>query len=169
MDQFIDDDPKGDQEVVLPLDVDLGITTLTVKTTDQTFVVDKHIVMQSGLIRDVLMNDPNETTLELKTEDMSGSIFEKVIQYLTFHLNNPAKEIVKPLKSDNLIESNVCEWDAAFIDLKDDDLFHLLLTANYLNIPSLLALSSAKLASFMKNKSSEEIKERFHIERNPIR
>lgn len=162
MDQVIT--PLNDVVTGLDVEMDLGNTTLTVKTMDRTFDVDKQILMQSGFIRDALMNDPNETTIELKNKDMSSSIFEKVIKYLTFHLNNPAKEIDKPLKSDKLIENNVCEWDVAFIDLEDDDLFNLLLTANYLNIPSLLALSCAKLASFMKNKSIEEIKERFHIE-----
>jgi S-phase kinase-associated protein 1 len=60
----------------------------------------------------------------------------------------------------------VSAWDAAFIDLPVKTLFDTILAANYLHIPDLLDLGCAKLASMLKNKSPEEIKETFGIELN---
>ena len=44
-----------------------------------------------------------------------------------------------------------------------DTIFELILTSNYLNIKSLLELSSAKVASIIKSKSTEEIREKLNI------
>ena len=72
------------------------------------------------------------------------------------------KEIEKPLKSNNMAE-NVEKWDAEFIDLDDTELFKIVNAANYLMIQSLLDLSCAKIASYIKGKSTQEIRDRFNI------
>ena len=50
-----------------------------------------------------------------------------------------------------------------FIDIDLDLIFELILAANYLDIKPLLELSSAKVASIIKGKTTEEIKKTFAI------
>lgn len=61
------------------------------------------------------------------------------------------------------VEKVVSEWDARFISVDHASLFDLLTAADYLNIPSLLLLTSAKLASLLKGKTPEEIRRTFNI------
>lgn len=72
------------------------------------------------------------------------------------------QEIEKPLKSANMSEV-VSEWDAAFVEVDQELLFELILAANYMDIKSLLDLTCAKVASMIKGKTPEEIRETFNI------
>jgi S-phase kinase-associated protein 1 len=57
----------------------------------------------------------------------------------------------------------VPEWDAKFVDIKQELLFELILAANYMDIKSLLDLTCAKVASMIKGKTPEEIRKTFNI------
>ena len=95
--------------------------------------------------------------------DVKGDILDRVITFCTHHCNNPMKEIEKPLKSDNM-EENVDKWDAEFIDLDDSTLYQVVTASNFLMIQPLLDLACAKIASYIKGKSADQIRQRFHIE-----
>jgi S-phase kinase-associated protein 1 len=61
---------------------------------------------------------------------------------------------------DNLVQ----EFYAKFINGCDtDQLFHLTLAANYMDIKPLLDLCSAKIDSFIKGKTPEQIRENLGI------
>lgn len=65
---------------------------------------------------------------------------------------------------DSDLSKLVQEFYATFIMSVDNDtLYHLTLAANYLDIPSLLDLTSARIASFIKDKSLEQIRENLGI------
>ena len=50
-------------------------------------------------------------------------------------------------------------WDAQFIDsMSKKTIFQVILGANYMDLPSLLHLGCAKIATLIKGKSPEEIK-----------
>ena len=85
------------------------------------------------------------------------------------------KDIEKPLKSAKISEV-VDKWDAKYVDIDREDLFELISAANYMNIPSLLDLTGAKVASMIMGKTPEQIRETFNIvddlsdeEKNQIR
>eukprot|EP00483_Globobulimina_turgida_P002274 UN02276 len=79
-----------------------------------------------------------------------------------YHLH-PAKAIEKPLKSENMREI-VSEWEATFVEVDQETLFELILAANHLKIKPLLDLTCAKVASMIKGKSPEEIRQTFNIQ-----
>ena len=81
---------------------------------------------------------------------------------MKYHLDNPAKEIEKPLKSGNIAEVT-SKWDADFIDLDQELLFEIILAANYMDIKSLLNLTCAKVATMIKGKTPEQIRKTFNI------
>merc|ERR1711985_226979 len=74
----------------------------------------------------------------------------KIIDYCRYHKDNPPEEIQKPLKSTNLMECGVSEWDSEHVNIEQEVLFELILAANYLDIKSLLDLTCAKVASMIK-------------------
>lgn len=162
------------KEEVLGLDADIVDDKLTLIAKDEAkFEVERKVAVQSELIKTIteggmflsafggMSVDSSEKNIPLP--NVSGKILTKVIEYLKYHLGNPAKEIERPLKSANMREV-VAEWDADFVEIDDETLFDLILAANYMDVKPLLDLTCAKVASYMKGKTAEEIRKRFNIE-----
>ena len=72
----------------------------------------------------------------------------KVIEYCTYISNHPEPEIPKPVPSDNMADF-MPEWYANFVDIGDEGNYELMLVASSMDIPSLLQLSSAKIATMI--------------------
>jgi len=116
----------------------------------------------SVLVKEMLSDDDEEETPEIPLPNVQKEILEKVIEFCTHHVNDPMQDIEKPLKSQNMFEV-VSEWDANYIEVDQATLFAIILAANYLDIPSLLDISCAKVASMIKGKTPEEIRKTFNI------
>jgi hypothetical protein len=122
-----------------------------------------------------LDNDRDSSELFLLNKVSENKrIFDYLITFLEMHIyTDPITEITKPLKSQDLEQA--LEYDKAddnkrshikklveFINnIHFIDLFLVLDIANYIDCPSLLELCSAKIATFLRNKSEEEIQELF--------
>ena len=115
---------------------------------------------RSELIQNILKINTSIREIYL---DLEIEIIKKIKEYLEHYENKEPKKIEKPLPSNNLKEY-VDEWDYNFIDLELEKLIEIQLGANYLDIRSLLELSSAKLASIIKGKTAEEIRRMFNVE-----
>ena len=61
---------------------------------------------------------------------MKASVLKKVIEYMMYHSENPAKEIEKPLKSANMTEV-VGEWDSHYVEVDQEVLFELILVTYF--------------------------------------
>ena len=110
-----------------------------------------------GLIQDYT-EDTDITLPEIKTD-----ILKKCVEYLNHYKEKEPKEIPKPLPSPNLLDVTD-EWDVNFINTDLDSVFDLITASSYLDIKSLLDLACAKIASVMKCKSAEEIRNIFNLE-----
>lgn len=86
------------------------------------------------------MIDKDET--EIPLPNVLGSVLNKVVTYLKYHVADQSKEIEKPLKSANMNEV-VSQWDADFVDVDQELLFSLILAANYMDI------KASHMCSFM--------------------
>jgi S-phase kinase-associated protein 1 len=136
-----------------------GITLIS--SNGISFLIGKRECEMSGLLQNMIENDKEATSFFL--ENIKPQTLSKIVLYLQYRFINPPTPIEKPLRS-NKMEDIVDGWDAFFIDVRDDELFDLILASNYMNIPSLLDLSCAKVATYMKGKSAEQIRQRFNIE-----
>ena len=75
-----------------------------------------------------------------------------MLQYCEKYKHENPPEIEKPLKSSNLADV-VPEFDAKYIDIENlEEVFEIILAANYLDIRPLLDLSCAKIASLIKGR-----------------
>merc|ERR1719422_1678760 len=109
------------------------------------------------------MVDDSGTDEEIPLPNVKTAILSKVIDYCKYHKDNPAEEIQKPLKSTNLIECGVSEWDAEYVNIEQEILFELIVAANYLDIKSLLDLACAKVASIIKGRTPQETRTRLNV------
>lgn len=128
----------------------------------QKFIVDSDVAFLSQTIKNIVEDAGSEDIIPLP--NVTGQILAKVIEYCKYHVD-ASKEGAdgKPAKSEDEIQ----RWDRDFISLDKKDLptlFDLTLAANYLNIDSLLDLTTRTLANMIKGKSAQEIRETFNIE-----
>ena len=138
-----------------------GSSSLTLLSRDhQSFSLSKEAAAQSDLLRTMMDGDPDASEVQLYHID--SSTVRRLIDYLNYHRTTPPRTIDKPIASVHMTEL-VDAFDAAFVDVEQEVLFRLLLAANYLHIRSLVALCSAKFASWMKNKTPQQIKQTFGI------
>lgn len=142
--------------------MDIGIVRKIKSKDGQTFEVDEKCLGNSKVLKD-LINDFPEADKELPVNEVDGKCLEKVIEYLKHHETEKAKEIPKPLPSADL-KPLLSEWDFNFINpLKLEEVVDLVNAANFLDIPDLVNLTSARLASEMINCPVEEAREKFGI------
>ena len=100
---------------------------------------------------------------DIPLPNVKKAILEKVMEFCQHFRDQPLQEIEKPLKTNNLWDI-VAPWYADFVDVEQETLFELVLAANYLDIKSLLELTCAWVASMIKGKSVQDVRNLFNIE-----
>ena len=134
-----------------------------VSSDSQKIEIDSESAQKSHLLKG-LMTDFNSSQEPIPIPDIKADILNKVVEYLTYYKGKNPKDIPKPMPSANLSEI-IDEWDVKFINgIELDSVFDLINAANYMDIPSLLDLSCAKIASLLKGKTAQEIRTMFNIE-----
>lgn len=104
--------------------------------------------------QDVVVPLPNVKLATLK----------KVFEFITYHKDDPTPEpeeedeyeIYREKPSDD-----ICQWDRDFLNVDREELFQLLLAANYLIIRGLVEVSCKTVANMIKGKSPNEIRKVF--------
>jgi S-phase kinase-associated protein 1 len=139
--------------------------TIKVKSNQgEVFEVEQEVAMASNLIKNMLEDVEDVEDEEIPLPNVKTAILQKVIDYCKQHKDRAQEtEIQKPLKSANLNECGVADWDCEFVNIEQEVLFELILAANYLDIKPLLDLTCAKVASMIKGKTPEEIRQQFNI------
>ena len=142
--------------------------SLKITVEGKEIEVPENIANMSVILKEFLEDDQLSTVL---TTDVRGVDFEHVLQYAAKVLERGGEGpvIEKPIKSNdmsvNLSEQD--QWFATWIDeiaLKDKEyLFGLAIAANYLDIKKLLELASAKIASMIKGKEIQFIRDFFGV------
>lgn len=151
---------------VMSLDDDImpaaPTTNLQLLTKDgQVFPLPRAAAAGSELLRTMMEGDPD--AVEVTLIHIEAKVLKLVCDYLTYHADVPARVIDRPLQSMNLSDL-VDAFDTEFIQsISQEMLFKLLLAANYLNVRSLIALCCAKIATMIKDKSPEQVRNTFGI------
>jgi len=126
--------------------------------------VSRKAAEMSHLIKEMLEED-EEDNPDIPLPNVQKSALKKVVEFCERHTENPMPQISRPIKNNDM-KLIVGEWDANYIDIEQEVLFKVILAANYLDIPDLLDLGCAKIASMIKNKTPDEIKDLFNIDKN---
>lgn len=131
---------------------------------------------QSNLLQQMLGEDAEEAEEEDGSEDeggqrdaiplgnVSAEVLGKIVEFCEHNSATPMGTIPKPITSSEMSEM-VGEWEARFVnDMPQELLFEVIKGANYMDIPDLLDLTCAKVASMIRGKTPEEIRIMFDIE-----
>ena len=119
--------------------------------------------MSEAFKKAVMGPSPATTTLEIHLPNVKAQVLQKVIEFCMHHLVEPMTEIEKPIKS-TLMVDNVSKWYADFVDhVEQALLFELILAAHAMGIQPLFDLTCAKVASMIRGKTPQQIRETFII------
>ena len=140
------------------MDIDKKITL--VSSDGEKVEISSKAVQRSVLVKGIIEDYPDDA--EVPLNNIKSPILKKIKEYLEHYEKEEPKVIERPLTSPNFKEC-VNEWDYNYIDVDLEMIFELLLGANYMDIKSLLELSSSKIASIIKGKNTEEIRKTFNL------
>ena len=115
---------------------------------------------KSKFIYNYINDYPNS---ELYLKDIKYSTIIKLKEYLEHYDDNTPKKIEMPLPNKDFKEC-IDEWDYNFINFDIEIILELMVAANFLDINSLLDLTSAKIASLIKGKNPDEIRRILNME-----
>ena len=131
------------------------------KEGDQ-FPVPLSVANMSELVKSLVEEDESDEVNEIPLPNVKSNVLQKVIEFCEHHAQEPMTEIEKPLKSQNMADV-VQQWYADYVNVEQVLLFELILAANYMDIKPLLDLTCASVASMIKGKTPEEIRQTFNI------
>ena len=134
---------------------------ILISSDGEKIEISAKAAMRSTLIKDSIQ-DCRDDIIEFTANNVKGNILKKIVEYLEHYKDTEPKEIERPLPSQNFKEC-VDEFDFNFTDIDLDMIFEIILASNYLDIKPLLELASAKVASILKGKTTEEIRRTFGI------
>jgi len=137
---------------------DTKITLVSSGENPQRLPITKVNALMSKLVSNIVEGDQDATEISVKQVD--GATLLLIVEYLNHHNGKEPAEIAKPIRSVKMEKIVEDPWDAKFINgLPKRQLFQLILGANYMDCKSLLHLGCAKVATMIKGKSPEEIKQ----------
>merc|ERR1712146_13047 len=151
----------GKEEEMASLGEDEGVLNLVSQEGDK-FEVEKKFAKIPELVNTMISEDDDEEQQEIPLPNVKSQSLGNVIEFCKHYSEDPMNEIEKPLKSSNMNEV-VQEWYANFVNVEQEALFELILAANYMDIKPLLDLTCATVASEIKGKTPEEIRQTFNI------
>ncbi len=143
---------------------------------EQEFLVAKKIICKSVMIK-TMLEDLGDLEAAIPLPNVSSVILQKVIDYLTWHYENPAPPSQEEKKEERRLD-DIIPWDQAFVDgcktpvaeqVQDfknvwhRQLFDVILAANYMDIKPLLDLGCKSVAIMIKGKNADEIRKTFNI------
>merc|ERR1712098_241180 len=120
------------------------------------FDISRKAVLMCKLVKNIVEGD--KTAKEIEIKKVSGPILNIVVAYLKHHDGKVPDAIAKPIRSVKMEKIVADPWDAEFINGEHNakehqspknkkEIFQVILAANYMDIPSLLHLGCAKIAT----------------------
>lgn len=158
--QTIESNTFYDHEEVEGLGEKIGKKIVLISKDVHNFEVKRKSACISKLVNASL--DSEEGATELPIPSVSSEILGLIVEYMNHHEGTEPPIIEKPLRYKNMVDVCRDNWDAVFIDRIGEDrqqLYDLILAANYMDIKSLLHLGCAKVASLIKGEPLEKIKD----------
>ncbi|VVT45255.1 uncharacterized protein SAPINGB_P000689 [Magnusiomyces paraingens] len=139
-----------------------------VSNDNKKFEVPKDVAYKSVLIKN-MVEDIGDENAEIPLPRAQASVLEKVIDYCTYHKDDPPLPAPVQKTQDDQPDrirrtTDIIEWDYNFMNLENPVIFEIMLLANYLDIVPLFELTCKTVANKIKGKSPEQLREIFGIE-----
>ena len=148
---------------------------LNITTPDgQTFKAEWDIVQQSLTFKNMLelmeiqQESNTDDTIPITNEEVTRENFKKALVWMEKNRGKPVvqkdedEDELKPKEPVNW--NHLDDWEKKYVDMPVSEMFPLLITANFLEIPGLLNLMCKAVALQIQGKSVEEIRTTFNVE-----
>lgn len=107
-------------------------------------------------------NDENDDIIEIPLLNVSGESLKVIVDFLKYYHKEKMGVIPRPIPSVSVGDFVNNEWYVNFIDkMSSKEIFEIILAANYMAIQPIIDLGCAKIATLIKGKTPEEVKELF--------
>lgn len=131
--------------------------TITLMSSDnEMFEVDEAVAREFQIVAHMMEDGCADKPIPL--ENVTGKTLAKVIEYCKRHVEAGSVE------ENEEANAKLMKEDAEFVKLDNEELFELVLAANYLNVKGLLDLTCQAIADHIKDKSVEEVREIFNVQ-----
>jgi len=130
-----------------------------VSNDSKEFTLKKKFAYISVVVKTSAEQDSTATELPL---NVKGDILALIVDYMNHHEGTEPPIVEKPLRSKVMKDVVKDPWDAEYVDRIGENrqqLYDLILAANYLDIKALMHLGCAKVASLIKGQPLEKIRE----------
>lgn len=123
-------------------------------------MVSKSVVEMSQFLQAACEQHDQDDTIVIPLPNVSTATLNQVVELCNHHQIDEFPHISKPLpQEDDMIELFGEWYDAFFHKITKEELFDIVMAANYLDIQPLLKLCCARVAAKMRGKSTEQIKD----------
>ncbi|CAJ2634340.1 unnamed protein product [Trifolium pratense] len=146
---FMDKPPKVEKMHNSPTVTSKKINLIS--SNGDVFEVDYDVALMSKTVKDAIETIPTDEINSISLSLVRSEILTKVIEYCKKH------------NSAQMSDVDLMDWDVEFANVHYTTLFDLVLSANYMNINSLLDLVCGKIADMIKGKTPCEIAKLFDI------
>jgi S-phase kinase-associated protein 1 len=116
--------------------------------------IDKQTALRSVMLSNLLQDVSDVTDIPITNVDSKTLV--KITEYMKHHKDDPEYNTEQPPEPS--------DWDQQYLETDLETLFSIILGANYLDIKPLLVLVCTRVASILKLKSVEELREIFQVE-----
>ena len=124
--------------------------------------ISSELIQMSKFLQKVFENEAEGTC---PLPNVTEKVLNLIISLSEHNKTEPIPEVPKPLpEGKELIEIFGSWYNTFFEQMEKEDLFDLVMAANYLDIPIILEIACARVASNMRGKSTEQIREYLEIE-----
>ena len=144
---------------------------LNITTADgETFKAEWDTALQSLTFKNMLevmgieQESNTDDTIPITNDEVTGENFKKALVWMEKNRGKPIGQ--KDDDEDELKPVNwkqLDDWEKKFVDMPVSEMFPLLITANFLEIPGLLNLICKAVALQIQGKTVEEIRTTFNI------
>ncbi|EER07524.1 sulfur metabolism negative regulator, putative [Perkinsus marinus ATCC 50983] len=142
------------------------LDVVKVRTSDGVIVPIPLKAARFSILVNNMIDDASDSINdeEIPLPNVTSKTLSKVVQWCEYHIDHPVSVITKPLKMGGCLTDNgVSDWDNKFVDLPEEELFDVMLAANFMDIKPLLELCCASVASSIKSKTVEELRQELGV------
>ncbi|KAJ4976034.1 hypothetical protein NE237_001140 [Protea cynaroides] len=138
----------------------MSSTKVLLRSSDgESFEIDEIVAYVSETIKNIIDDGCYDGVIPIP--NVYSKTLIKVIEYCKKHVEDNGKEYDKESKKEKIEERK--RWEANYMDIDQEVLYHLMIAANYLEIKGLLHLTVEKAANMIRGKTPEQIREIFNI------
>ena len=124
-----------------------------ISSDGDSFIISEECASLSAVIQNIIEDVGGERPITLS--NVRSDVLIKIIEFMNFYADHKSKDGFKTLE--------MREWEKQYMDISTDEMYEILVAANYLNTSALVDLGCETVAKMLMDRTPEEIRAIFKI------